>query len=102
MDGEVPDPLLPASETDQGTGTAINTPVGRRDCLDLDLIVPVGILDLEDTVGGKIQNIGRHFGPKNSECPGHLPMIILHKIRGEASSQAIPSHFLIEDVDLLQ
>ena len=57
VDGEVTDPLLPVAETDQGTGTAMNAPIGRRDCLSLDLVVPVGELDLKDAVGGDIQNI---------------------------------------------
>ena len=57
VDGEVPNPLLPSSEADQGTGSAMNAPVGRRDCLGLDLVVPFGILDLEDAVGGKIQDV---------------------------------------------
>jgi|AAWO01.1.fsa_nt_gi hypothetical protein len=30
---------------------------GRRDGLDPDVIVPLGVLDLEDAVGGKIQNV---------------------------------------------
>ena len=57
VDGEVTDPLLPVAETDQGTGTAMNTPVGRRDCFDFDLIVPVDILDLKNAIGGKIQDV---------------------------------------------
>ena len=57
VDGEVPDPLLPASESDQVDGTAMNTPVGRRDCFDFDLIVPVDILDLENAIGGEIQDV---------------------------------------------
>ena len=60
VDGEVPNPLFPASETDQGTGSAMNAPVGKRDCLGLDLVVPVGILDLEDAVGGEVEYVVNH------------------------------------------
>jgi len=54
---KVPDPVLPASETDQVIGTAMDAAYGRRDGLDPDVIVPLGVLDLEDAVGGKIQNV---------------------------------------------
>ena len=57
VDGAVPDPLLPASEADQGAGSAMNASVGRTDCLGLDLIVPAGILDIENMEDGEIQKI---------------------------------------------
>ena len=61
VDGKIPDPLVPASEADQGIRSAMNALVGRGDGFGLDLVVPVGVLDLEDAVGGKIENIGRHL-----------------------------------------
>ena len=57
VNGEVPDPLLPASEADQGTGPAMDASLGRRDYFGLDLIATVSVLGLENTVGGKIQEI---------------------------------------------
>ena len=57
VNGEVPDPLLPASEADQGAGPAMNTSVRRRNGFRFDLIVPVGILDLEDAAGRKVQEV---------------------------------------------
>ena len=60
VDGEVPDPLLPASESNQVDGTAMDASSGRGECFGLDLVVPVGILDLENTVGGKVQEVWIH------------------------------------------
>ena len=57
VDGEVADPVLPATEADQSIGTAMDAAFGRRNGLSLDVIVPVGVLDLEDSVGGKIQDV---------------------------------------------
>ena len=60
VDREVPNPLFPASEADQWAGAAMSASVGRRECFGLDLIVPIGVLDLEDAVGGEVENIGGH------------------------------------------
>ena len=57
VDGKIPDPLLPASKTNQGAGSAMNTSVGRRDGFSLDLVIPVDILDLENAIGGEIQDV---------------------------------------------
>ena len=76
VNGEVPDPLLPASEADQGAGTAMNTSVRRRNGFRFDLIVPVGILDLEDAVGRKIQNIGIQCRPNRTSFKGERLMTI--------------------------
>ena len=57
VDGEVPDPLLPASEADQGARPTMDASVRRRDCFRFDLVIPVGILDLEDAVGRKVQDV---------------------------------------------
>lgn len=60
VDREVPNPLFPASETDQGSGPTMNAPVGRGDCFGFDLVVPIGVIDLEDAVGGKVQEVRIH------------------------------------------
>ncbi len=58
VEGEVADPVLPASEPDQGSGTAMDAAFGRGDGLGLDVIVPIDILHLEDTIGEEFKKLG--------------------------------------------
>ena len=60
VDGEIADPVLPPTEADQSIRTAMIASFGGRSGLSLNVIVPVDVLDLEDTVAGKIQDVRRH------------------------------------------
>ena len=57
VDREVPNPILPATEAHQSIGTAMDAAFGRRNGLGLDVVAPVGVLDLENLIEGKVQDV---------------------------------------------
>ena len=52
--------LLTVAVPDKGRGATVYAGGGRRDGFRPDVIVRAGIIDLQNTVFGKIEDVGRH------------------------------------------
>ena len=76
VEGKVSYPGLPATQAEQSLRAAMIASVGRSRGFSLNVIVPVGVLDLEDSVGGEVQDVRCH------SLSGVSPICFLFSMEG--------------------